>query len=126
MRALGRLVRGLSTLFWCLPLTLVAHVETARTDWLRFFGRVCLSAGAVSARCCGIRAAAIAGFSKAGAHLAAGAGSGGDSRHRQRGTVAVFVLVAPVPAIPFYVVCVVVLAFSVLLFLMQINRVLRG
>ncbi len=38
MRALGRLARGLSTLFWCLPLTLVAQVETARTDWVDFLG----------------------------------------------------------------------------------------
>jgi hypothetical protein len=34
MRALGRLARGLSMLFWGIPLTLAADVETARTDWL--------------------------------------------------------------------------------------------
>jgi hypothetical protein len=34
LRALGRLMRGLSTLFWTIPLTLVADVETARSDWL--------------------------------------------------------------------------------------------
>lgn len=38
MRALGRLVRGLSILFWGVPLTLIAAVETARTDWLIFLG----------------------------------------------------------------------------------------
>lgn len=34
LRSLGRLVRGLSTLLWALPLTLVLYVATARLDWL--------------------------------------------------------------------------------------------
>jgi hypothetical protein len=34
LRAMGKLVRGLSALFWGLPLTLVTYVQTARTDWL--------------------------------------------------------------------------------------------
>jgi hypothetical protein len=38
MRALGRLVRGLSTLFWGIPLALAADVQTARTDWLDALG----------------------------------------------------------------------------------------
>ena len=38
LRALGRLVRGLSVLFWGLPLALVACVQTAKTEWLRQFG----------------------------------------------------------------------------------------
>jgi hypothetical protein len=38
LRTLGRLVRGLSALFWGLPLALVVGVQTARTDWLRPFG----------------------------------------------------------------------------------------
>lgn len=40
MRTLGRLVRGLSTLFWGLPLALVVCFHTARTDWLRPLGFV--------------------------------------------------------------------------------------
>lgn len=36
--SLGRLVRGLSALFWGLPLTLVASVETVKIDWFRSFG----------------------------------------------------------------------------------------
>jgi hypothetical protein len=36
MRALGRLVRGLSILFWALPVAVVVDFETARTDWLGF------------------------------------------------------------------------------------------
>ena len=38
MRALGRLVRGLSILFWTLPLTFVACIETARAPWMDFLG----------------------------------------------------------------------------------------
>ncbi len=40
LRALGRLVRGLSALFWGLPLALVVCVQTAKTDWLRPLGFV--------------------------------------------------------------------------------------
>jgi hypothetical protein len=35
LRSLGRLVRGLSALFWGLPLALLVCVETAKMDWLR-------------------------------------------------------------------------------------------
>jgi hypothetical protein len=38
LRALARVVRGLSALFWGIPLVLFVYVETARTDWLDFFG----------------------------------------------------------------------------------------
>jgi hypothetical protein len=40
MRSLGRLVRGLSALFWGLPLALVACVWTANPQWVRSFGIV--------------------------------------------------------------------------------------
>ncbi len=35
LRSLGRLARGLSALFWGLPVSLVICAETARADWLR-------------------------------------------------------------------------------------------
>jgi hypothetical protein len=38
MHSLGRLVRGLSALFWGLPLALVLGVQTVKTDWLLPFG----------------------------------------------------------------------------------------
>jgi hypothetical protein len=38
MRSLGRLVRGLSALFWGLPATLVVCFHTARADALKTFG----------------------------------------------------------------------------------------
>ncbi|MDQ6631477.1 MAG: hypothetical protein M3Y82_06935 [Verrucomicrobiota bacterium] len=36
LRSLARLVRGLSALFWGLPLTLLSSVQIARTDWFDF------------------------------------------------------------------------------------------
>jgi hypothetical protein len=38
LSALGRLVRGLSAIFWALPITLIVCVQTAKTDWLRALG----------------------------------------------------------------------------------------
>src|SRR5262245_41651671 len=38
LSALGRLVRGLSVLFWGLPIALVVGVQTARGDWFRPLG----------------------------------------------------------------------------------------
>lgn len=40
LRSLGKLARGLSALFWGLPVALVVSVQTARTDWLRPLGLV--------------------------------------------------------------------------------------
>ena len=40
LRSLGRLVRGLSALFWGLPITLIACFYTARADSLKPFGIV--------------------------------------------------------------------------------------
>ena len=38
LSSLGRLVRGLSVLFWSLPVALVVCVQTAKSDWLRPLG----------------------------------------------------------------------------------------
>lgn len=38
LRSLGRLARGLSALFWGLPASLVICAETAKADWLRPWG----------------------------------------------------------------------------------------
>jgi hypothetical protein len=37
LRSLGRLVRGLSALFWGLPVALLVLAETLKTDWLRAY-----------------------------------------------------------------------------------------
>ena len=38
LRSLGKLARGLSALFWGLPAALLIGVETAQTDWLKPLG----------------------------------------------------------------------------------------
>ena len=38
LRSLGRLARGLSALFWGLPVALLVCAETARADWLKPLG----------------------------------------------------------------------------------------
>jgi hypothetical protein len=38
LRSLGKLARGLSALFWGLPLALLVGVETARAEWLKPLG----------------------------------------------------------------------------------------
>jgi magnesium-transporting ATPase (P-type) len=38
LRSLGRLVRGLSALFWGLPVSLIICAETAKAEWLRPLG----------------------------------------------------------------------------------------
>ena len=38
LRRLGRLVRGLSALFWGLPLTVLVYIQTARTDFFDALG----------------------------------------------------------------------------------------
>src|SRR5208283_4908014 len=45
LRSLGRLVRGLSALFWGLPATLVICAETAKADWLKPLGMIPALAG---------------------------------------------------------------------------------
>lgn len=40
LSSLGRLVRGLSALFWGLPIALIVCVQTAKTDWLQPLGLV--------------------------------------------------------------------------------------
>jgi hypothetical protein len=45
LRSLGRLTRGLSALFWGLPAALVICAETARANWLRPLGIVPVLAG---------------------------------------------------------------------------------
>ena len=44
LRSLGKLARGLSALFWGLPASLLVAADTARTDWLKPLGVVPLVA----------------------------------------------------------------------------------
>jgi hypothetical protein len=125
LRALGRVVRGLSTLFWALPVTLLVDVETARTDWLGFLGD-----------------AAFVPAVLAGAALYYGLRQLRDFQKQERiwhqalNRAEILAVIntglAPFlfwwhrfPGIPSYTTCIIVLTFSGLLFLMQINQVLR-
>jgi hypothetical protein len=42
LRRLGQLVRGLSALFWGLPLTLLVYFQTARTDFFDMLGHIAI------------------------------------------------------------------------------------
>ncbi|MGA2174597.1 MAG: hypothetical protein ABSH38_06405 [Verrucomicrobiota bacterium] len=124
MRALGRLARGLSTLFWCLPLTLVAQVETGRTDWVGFLGAFAF-----------VPALVLSGL------LWHGLRQLRDFQRQERVWQqaldrAEFLAIVNAglspflfwwhrfPLVPLYIVCVDFLAVAGLLFLMQLNRVL--
>jgi hypothetical protein len=125
MRALGRLVRGLSILFWTLPLAILIDVETARTDWLHSFGE-----------------AAILPPMLAGAALYYGLRQLRDFQKQERiwhqainraellavtntGLAPFLYWWHRFPEIHFYTFWVVVLGVAFLLLVMQINHVLR-
>lgn len=125
LRAMGQLVRGLSTLFWGLPVALLIYSETARTDWADFLGDAAFApamlAGAVLYH--GLRQ--LRPFQKQERiwHHAL---------NRAEILAVINTGLAPFlfwwhrfPSLFFYGVCVAVFVFSMLLFLMQLNQVLR-
>ncbi|MGP8198160.1 MAG: hypothetical protein ACLQU4_01500 [Limisphaerales bacterium] len=125
MRALGRLVRGLSTLFWALPVALLVDVETARTDWLGFLGDAAFVPAVLGGVSLYYGLRQLRDFQK-------------QERiwHQALNRAEILAIInaglAPFlfwwhrfPAITFYIVCVVVFAFAALLLLMQVNHVLR-
>jgi hypothetical protein len=123
-RTLGRLARGLSTLFWCLPLALVAQTETGRTDWARFLGPFAFLPALVLTAMLWFGLRRLRDFQK-------------QERVWQQAVDRAELLaiintgLSPFlfwwhrfPLIPFYIICVDFLALSAVLLLMQINRVL--
>jgi hypothetical protein len=125
MRALGRLARGLSALFWALPVMLFFYVETALTNWLGFLDGAAIVPAMLAGAMLYYSLRQLHDFQK-------------QERIWQQALTRAEILtvvntgLAPFlfwwhrfPEIPFFVVCVVVLAFTVLLFLMQVNQVLR-
>ncbi len=124
MRALGRLARGLSTLFWCLPLTLVAQVETGRTDWVGFLGGFAFLPALVLSALLWHGLRQLRDFQRQ------------ERIWQQAVDRAEFLAIVSAglspflfwwhrfPLVPLYVVCLDFLAVAGLLFLMQINRVL--
>ncbi len=125
LRSLGRMVRGLSALFWGLPLTLIAYVQTARTNWLNFldgFGFV--PAVLLSLVLCGALFQ-MRQFQKQERIWQT-------ALHRAEVFALVNLGLAPflfwwhrLPFVPLYGACLALLAVSSLLFLIQINRVLQ-
>lgn len=124
LRSLGRVVRGLSTLFWGLPAALVVYVQTARTDWLDYFGMLALvPALVVSAVLC-VAFFQLRGFQK-------------QERIWQQSLdrAEIFSIInfglAPFlfwwhrfPYVPLYAISVMLLTMCSIMLLIQINRVL--
>lgn len=122
MRSLGRLVRGLSALFWGLPLTLLVCVKTATSDWLRPFGILppVLTTGLL---CYGLWQLG---------HFQRQERIWRDALDRAKMLSVVNVGLSPfifwwnqVPSVPLYSISVGVLMFSSLLFLFHLNQVLQ-
>src|SRR5271170_3563603 len=125
MRALGRLVRGLSTLFWGIPLALAADVQTARTDWLEELGALSFAPAFL-----------LSGWLWYGLrqmrHFQRQERVWQQALHRAEIFAILNTGLAPFlfwwhrfPLVQFYCVCVTFLAVSGFLFLIYINQVLR-
>lgn len=125
IRALGRLVRGLSTLFWGIPLALAADVETARSDWLDTLGALGFAPAFVLSALLWFGLRQMRDFQK-------------QERvwHHALDRAELFAIVnaglAPFlswrhhfPRVPLYLACVVFMGVSGYLFLICFNQVLR-
>jgi hypothetical protein len=125
MRALGRLVRGLSTLFWTIPLTLAADVETARTNLLDALGALSFTPALAFSGLLWYGLYQMRDFQRQERvwQLAL---------HRAGIFATINIGLAPFafwwhrfPTVQFYFVCVNLLAVSGFIFLLQVNQVLR-
>jgi hypothetical protein len=125
LRALGKVVRGLSALFWALPVTLVLAAATARTDWLGFLDDAAFVPAMIGSMVLFQGVRQLRDFQKQ------------ERIWQQALTRAEFFAMIDIglapflywwrrfPNLVFYTICILVLTFSTLLFLMQINHVLR-
>jgi hypothetical protein len=125
MRDLGRLVRGLSALFWGLPLTLVVGVETARTDRLEFLGAASFAPALILNAVLWHGLRQLRGFQKQERVWQ-------QALNRAEVFAVINIGLAPFlfwwhrfPSLPFYIACVDLLAASGLLFLIHLNQVLH-
>jgi hypothetical protein len=125
MRALGRLVRGMSTLFWGIPLAMAADLQTARTDWLDDLGALSFAPAFI-----------LSGWLWYGLrqmrHFQPQERVWHHALHRAEIFAIVNTGLAPFlfwwhrfPFVPFYFDCVILLAASGFFFLICINQVLR-
>jgi hypothetical protein len=122
MQALGRLVRGLSALFWGLPLALVTAVQTARTDWFRQLGVVPPLAG-MALLFYGLLQ--LAHFQKQERVWRNALELATALALINMGLSPFLFLWNKLPAVPFFSQMLGVLALSGLLFLLNLNRVLQ-
>jgi hypothetical protein len=122
LRSLGQLVRGLSALFWGLPLALLVSVKTALSDWLRPLGIVppILALGLI---CYGLWQ--LGHFQKQERIW---------TRALDRAKLLGFINLGlspflywwnKLPSIPFYAMTIALLMLSGLLFLFDLNQVLQ-
>jgi hypothetical protein len=125
MRALGRLVRGLSILFWGIPLTIAAGFATARADWLDRLGALGFAPALV------FTGLLLYGLRQL-RHFQPQERVWLQALHRAETFAIVNIGMAPFlfwwrhfPSVPFFFACVNFLAVTGLLFLIEINRVLR-
>jgi hypothetical protein len=124
-RSLGRVVRGLSALFWGLPAMLVIYVQTARTDWLDLFGSFAMLPAVMVSGVPLLALWQMSAFQRQERVWI-------QSLHRTEVLGVINLGLAPflfwwhrLPAIPFYAMCVGLLALSSVLFLLHLNIVLR-
>jgi hypothetical protein len=125
MRALGRLVRGLSTLFWGIPLTLVADVETARTDWLDALGALSFAPALVLSAVLWYGLLQLRDFQRQERVWQFALQRAGMFAILNTGLAPFLFWWHRFPFVPFYFVCVNFLVVSGFLFLIQLNEVLR-
>ena len=125
MHSLGRLIRGLSAIFWGLPLALIVSVQTASNLWLSVLGPLgCVVPALVQGILCyGLWL--ISGFQKQERVWV-------QAVDRAQVLAVVNVGLAPflywhqrLPEVPFFSAAVGLLALSSLFFLVNLNRVLR-
>jgi hypothetical protein len=125
MRALGRLARGLSILFWGIPLALAADVETARSDLFGWLGALSFAPAVILSGLLWHGLRQMRDFQRQERVWQR-------ALHRADVWAVVNTGFAPFlfwwhrfPFVLFYFVSVVMLAISGFLFLIQINQVLR-
>jgi hypothetical protein len=125
MRALGRLVRGLTTLFWTIPLTLVADVETARTDWLDSLGALSFAPALIFSGLLWYGLRQMRDFQRQERVWQFALHRAGIFAVVNTGLAPFLFWWHRFPSVPFYFVCVNLLAVSGFFFLIQVNQVLK-
>lgn len=125
MRALGKLVRGLSALVWALPATIFLYLETARANWLDFLEDSAFVPALVGSIAVFFALRQFHDFQKQERIWQ-------QSLHRAEFFALINAGLSPFlfwwrrfPSIFFYCACLGALALSALIFLMQMNNVLR-